>query len=343
MKKIKYIIPGIIAVVLPQIMSGQDVHFSQYMQAPLLINPALTGMIDGNHRVLLNYRSQWSSVGAPYKTMGFSYDTHILQNRSSNGSYMGLGLVVFKDKAGDSQLTQTQLSASISGVIRVNDFNTVSLGIQGGYAQRSISLDNLKWGNQYDGNQYNSSLPSNEVSGFNNYAFADAAAGFVWQYRKDEHSFASGNSFSKMEVGISVFHLTTPSQKYYDTQEVLYRKFVAHASMEIDVTDSRVAIIPSAVYLQQGMLKEVLFGSMIKYKLKQRTSKYTGIGKNTAVYFGLQMRLKDAFIPMMMYEMESYAIGISYDFNSSGLNKVSSGRGGYEVTLRFIFGKSRTE
>jgi type IX secretion system PorP/SprF family membrane protein len=340
MKKLNHIAVVMMMIVFPKMINAQDVHFSQYLQTPLLINPAQTGMIDGNHRVLLNYRSQWTAVGAPYKTIGFSYDTHILQNRSSNGSYMGLGLVVFKDKAGDSRLEQTQISASASGVIHVNDDNTLSLGIQGGYAQRSIVLDNLKWGNQYDGNQYDPNLSSNEVSGFNNYAFADAAAGAVWQYRKDKESFASGTSFSKMEAGISVFHLTTPTQKYYDMQEVLHRKFVVHASMEMDIKNSRVALVPSMVFMQQGVLREVLFGSMIKYKMQQRTSKYTGIGKNASVYFGLQMRLKDAFIPMVMYEMESYAIGISYDVNSSGLKNVSSGRGGYELMLRFTPGKN---
>jgi type IX secretion system PorP/SprF family membrane protein len=342
MKKLNYIAVGIMIIVFSETVNAQDVHFSQYLQTPLLINPALTGMIDANHRILLNYRSQWTSVGAPYKTIAFSYDTHILQNRSSNGSYMGLGLTVFKDKAGDSHLTQTQVNISASGVIKVNDNNTVSLGIQGGYAQRAIILDNLKWGNQYDGNQYDANLPSNEVSGFNNYAFADASAGAVWQYRKDEHSFASGTSFSKIEAGIAVYHLTTPAQKYYDMEEVLNRKFVLHASMEMNVKDSHVAIVPSVVYMQQGVLNELLFGSMIKYKMQQRTSKYTGIGKDASVYFGLQMRMKDAIIPMFIYEMESYAIGISYDFNSSGLKKASSGRGGYEVMLRFMLGRDRS-
>jgi hypothetical protein len=52
--------------------------------------------------------------------------------------------------------------------------------------------------------------------------------------------------------------------------------------------------------------------------------------------------MKDAIIPMFIYEMESYAIGISYDFNSSGLKKASSGRGGYEVMLRFMLGRDRS-
>lgn len=323
-----------------QLIKGQDVHFSQYTQAPLLINPALTGMMDGNHRVLLNYKSQWTSLGAPYKTMGFSYDTHILQNTTRSGSYLGIGLLAFKDQAGDSKLGQTQVNASLSGVIKVNEINALSLGIQCGYAQRSISLDNLKWGNQYDGSNYNSNLPSNEVNGFNAYSFADVNAGAVWQYRKDQETFAEGNSFSKFDVGISVAHLTKPIQKYYDLEETLNRKLVVHASTEFDIKGSRAAIIPSIVYIRQGVLKELVTGAMVKYKINQRTSKYTRAGKTSSLYAGVQMRMKDAIIPMIMYEREGYAIGMSYDFNSSGLNTVSSGRGGYEISLRFIFGKN---
>ena len=55
------------------------------------------------------------------------------------------------------------------------------------------------------------------------------------------------------------------------------------------------------------------------------------------------LRVKDAIIPSVMYEMGNYAAGISYDFNSSGLKSVSSGRGGYELVLRFNIGKDRAE
>lgn len=343
MKKINYIVLVTLAVASTEILRGQDVHFSQYAQAPLLINPALTGMIDGNHRLICNYKSQWTSVGSPYKTMAFSYDTHILQNRTANGNCIGLGLVVFKDKAGDSQLQQTQLNASLSGIMKIDEKNTLSVGLQLGYAQRSISLTNLKWGNQYDGSQYDPNLPTNEVGSIHSFAYADASAGMAWQYRKNQHSFAEGNSFSKMDAGIAVYHIATPKQKFGDVNEILHRKFVLHASMEFDISNTRLAIVPSIVFIQQGVLKEFLSGAMVKYKIKQRTSRYTGVGKDASFYLGLQMRVKDAIIPCIMYEMGNYAFGISYDFNSSGLNAVSSGKGGYELMLRFNIGKDKAE
>ena len=49
---------------------AQDLHFSQYFNSPLLVNPANTGFNpDYDFRVGGNYRNQWANVGNPYKTM----------------------------------------------------------------------------------------------------------------------------------------------------------------------------------------------------------------------------------------------------------------------------------
>ena len=50
--------------------NAQDLHFSQYFNAPILVNPANTGFNpDNDYRIGGNYRNQWSAVGSPYKTM----------------------------------------------------------------------------------------------------------------------------------------------------------------------------------------------------------------------------------------------------------------------------------
>ena len=50
---------------------SQDLHFSQYFNTPLLVNPANTGFApDVDWRAGINYRNQYSSLTAnPYKTM----------------------------------------------------------------------------------------------------------------------------------------------------------------------------------------------------------------------------------------------------------------------------------
>lgn len=60
---------------------AQDLHFSQFTMTPLQLDPSITGKFGGDQRVILNYRDQWRSVAAPFKTYGFSFDTHLNQKR----------------------------------------------------------------------------------------------------------------------------------------------------------------------------------------------------------------------------------------------------------------------
>ena len=49
---------------------AQDIHFSQFYFSPLNLNPAATGIFDGDYRIAGNHRQQWRSVTTPYTTFG---------------------------------------------------------------------------------------------------------------------------------------------------------------------------------------------------------------------------------------------------------------------------------
>ncbi len=53
---------------LPSIIFCQDIHYSQFHNAPFNINPALTGVSRGDIRVMGNFRTQWQSVPLDYLT-----------------------------------------------------------------------------------------------------------------------------------------------------------------------------------------------------------------------------------------------------------------------------------
>lgn len=55
-------------MMLCNMVKGQDLHFSQFYEAPLLRNPALAGLYEGDVRVQGVYRNQWNSVAFPYQT-----------------------------------------------------------------------------------------------------------------------------------------------------------------------------------------------------------------------------------------------------------------------------------
>ena len=55
-----------------------------------------------------------------------------------------------------------------------------------------------------------------------------------------------------------------------------------------------------------------------------------------AIAVGTLYRVGDAAIPSVLIEVGSFALGVSYDVNISGLNSVSNGKGGIEIVLRFV-------
>ena len=74
---------------------------------------------------------------------------------------------------------------------------------------------------------------------------------------------------------------------------------------------------------------------MIRYKLKQ-ASKYTGYYKGTALSVGGFLRVKDAVAATLLLEHFNYALGISYDFNISDLKTATTGKGGIEISLKYV-------
>ena len=100
------------------------------------------------------------------------------------------------------------------------------------------------------------------------------------------------------------------------------------------IPHSNVGLAPSIICQVQGPQKEIIGGLMIKYYLKD-DSKYTGYIKRSSVGLGVNYRYKDAIIVSALIEMGKYAIGFSYDINTSRLTKVSTLRGGPEIMLRF--------
>src|SRR5436305_12477849 len=85
------------------LQAQQDLHFSQFYEFPLLRNPALAGIFNGNFRFTAGYRNQWQSVTVPYRTMIVSGECKVLGGLNT-GDFVTAGLQATTDIAGDSKL-----------------------------------------------------------------------------------------------------------------------------------------------------------------------------------------------------------------------------------------------
>ena len=312
-------------------ITAQDSHFSQSWVTPLIQNPALAGA-DQDLQTILVYRNQWNSVASPYKTFNFSFDSKLSKANKKKG-FLAAGLNVLGDKAGESNMGTNSGMLSIAYHILLDKNSTIGAGLMGGVVQRRIDYSQLKWASQYNGS-YNSSLPSGEPESDSRFIYLNTGFGVVWTYKKNE-MYISGNDQVRTTAGISIFQPHQPAYSFYRNDENLKMKIISHGSGLFGIKNTNLCIVPSIVVSMQGKSNEIFLGSLFKYILKE-DSKYTGNIKASAVSLGIFYRNKDALIPTFFFEIGQYSLGLSYDINTSALKQASNGRGGFEISLRFI-------
>ncbi|HTF05682.1 MAG TPA: PorP/SprF family type IX secretion system membrane protein [Bacteroidia bacterium] len=341
MNKIKLFLLGL--VVVPFVSSAQDIHFSQISQTPLLLNPAQAGLA---HQLMavINYKDQWRSVSDnPFQTINLSGDAAFMENKK--GSHVGLGVNFFSDKAGDGAMKTTTGQLHLSGVLAMNDNSFLSVGLYGGFGQRSLSYSKLYWDNQYIGGALDLNAPSMEPSTFANRTYVDVGAGVAWHYGTGNNTISSNDAWN-VTVGFAVQHVNTPVYTYYGNTDMrLPMKFVAHGNGEIGIKNYSLVLEPGYLVTIQGGHHEINAGMLVKYWL-QEASVYTGRKKPAAFVLGGYYRFSDALNVVAAYEMYPFRLGLSYDINLSNLTSASQARGGFEISLRFLMaddGKSKNK
>lgn len=313
---------------------AQDVHFSQYNLTPMLINPAQAGAYK-NLEVIINYKTQWTSISPnAYKTMMFSYDGRLMQKKWKT-KWLATGLSVYSDKAGDGNMATMQATASLGVHTMLDDKNTLGGCLFGGYAQRKIDYSALTWDEQYQNGTYSSVNPSGEtpLQGNNKFGYPDVGMGILYQYTKGQ-MYSTANDMVVVHAGLSLFHLNNPKYSFYSTNEKLYTKIVGHTDLLIGIKNTNIALMPGFIYMRQGPSSEIYPGCFFRYMLREQ-SKFTGYVKGASIMIGTHLRAKDAFIPSIQLEVAEYTVGLSYDMNVSGLKTATSGKGGFEISLRY--------
>ncbi|CAN5174909.1 hypothetical protein BH09BAC5_BH09BAC5_20950 [soil metagenome] len=339
MKNIQKIILLFSASGITLLAHAQDVHFSQLTETPLLINPANTAL-SNNVMAIVNFKDQWKSVASsPYRTFNVATDMAFLKKNS--GSRLGVGLNVFSDKAGEGNMGTTTGQLHLSGVLATNDNNLFSVGLYGGFGQRSLTYGNLEWDKQYDGFSYDASRPNGELSTFGNHSYVDFGAGLAWFYGKG-HGTLSSNDGMDFTAGFAVQHINKPMYSFYGAgDQKLPMRIVAHGNADFGIKNKNLVLQPAYLVMIQGGHHEINMGMMVKY-LMQDASRYTDRKKPAAFVLGGYFRFSDAAVVVAAYEFSDFRLGMSYDVNLSDLKVASKARGGLEIALRYAISNSRS-
>ncbi|RZK89439.1 MAG: type IX secretion system membrane protein PorP/SprF, partial [Pedobacter sp.] len=133
----------LLLLILPIITMAQDNIYSQFYNAPIYLNPALTGQFEGDIRVNALYRNQWTGLSGDFSYLSASADLNLQKLNS------GVGLIFNRSSEGTAYLQKNNIALSYSYIIGGEDF-TLSFGLQGGITNQKLNWDRLVFGDQID-------------------------------------------------------------------------------------------------------------------------------------------------------------------------------------------------
>jgi type IX secretion system PorP/SprF family membrane protein len=303
---------------------GQDIHFSQIFETPLLRNPALAGLFSGDVRIQTVYRSQWNSVTNAYRTGSANIEYKLPVGQSSD--FVTIGAQVLYDKAGAVDLTSTHILPALNYHKSMNGEKStyLSLAIMGGWVQRSLDRGKISTNSQYNGSSYDPNAATGETFPKSSYSYFDGTVGLSFNTQLGE------NVDDNMYVGVAYHHFNKSKKLsfYSDYTVAMSPKWVASGGVRMSTNDYSY-ITFEADYTKQGSSNEIIGGVMYSKKLDDpEDSKYV-------IHGGAYMRFNDALIPVIKIDARPIAFAVSYDINISGLKKVSTGRGGFELSLTY--------
>ncbi|WP_235954132.1 PorP/SprF family type IX secretion system membrane protein [Limnovirga soli] len=323
MKQNKILLVSMLLLLVASMQNGlyaQDLHFSQYFNSPLLVNPANTGFApDVDYRVGINYRNQWASVTPnPYKTMSAWGDVQLFNDRFQSG-WVGLGGALLRDVAGSGGLTSTRGFASVAYHQLLGQNSLLSGGFNVGLTNKRIDLSKLTFNSQWNKDFFDITIPSGESFAYNSVTYLDIQAGLNFAF------FPTDNAY--INLGASAMHLNRPRESFFNNNTLDTRidpRFTFFVNGSFKLNDQWI-VNPNIYVSKMGTAYETVAGLNAHYNL-------SGDG-STQVIGGLYLRLKDAFIPMIGFQLKDVSITVNYDATSSTLGTYNQTNGAYELSI----------
>jgi type IX secretion system PorP/SprF family membrane protein len=284
-----------------QVRAQYDAMFTQYMFNEMFINPAYAGSKEAMSSTLL-HRQQW--VGFPGRPNTTSFSLH----GPVQGNKMGLGLSVLNEKIGI--LNRTLLYGSYSYRIKINDNNSLSMGLMGGLENQQNNFEKVIVSNDGTTDPQFAHNTSNVVA-------PNFGAGLYYRSKNyyvgvsiprmvnNEIKFNSGGST------IKVARISADKFTYYLTGGYL---FTVNEELKLR-TNAMIKVVknaPSQFELGGNLLIRDMIWTGLAYRSKSSISALLGIQAN-----------------------KQLLISYSYDF---GVNKIQRySQGSHEVAVNYLF------
>src|ERR1700761_2297374 len=134
-----------LALALTALLAGiavraQDIHFSQFYEAPLLRNPALAGIFTGDYRIQTIFRDQWNNINNAYRTGSLSGEYKWAVGKGND--FLTTGMEILYDNAGTAALNTTELMPALNYHKSLSNTHPayLAVGFMGGYVAKQLDL-----------------------------------------------------------------------------------------------------------------------------------------------------------------------------------------------------------
>ncbi|RYY86364.1 MAG: type IX secretion system membrane protein PorP/SprF, partial [Chitinophagaceae bacterium] len=294
-------------------LQAQDLHFSQFFQAPLLRNPALAGIFTGDIRVQALYRDQWSSVTNAYRTTSLSGEYKMPIGKADD--FLTLGGQILYDQAGAISWKTTHFMPAInyhkSLSSEVNRY--LSVGFMGGLVQSRFDRSKVQTSDWYNNGGGDGEPITSPKS-----TYIDMATGISfntqWRQKSDDNLF----------VAVAYHHFNRPKRSFFnDASSDLKPKLVFSGGIRFSVTEASYLNLQGD-FSKQAQYQESMLGVLYGLKMGPELDnpRYT-------LHGGAFIRWNDAVVPVIKLDYHPFSFSFSYDVNISKLKTSSQGRGGF--------------
>ncbi|MEA2040991.1 MAG: PorP/SprF family type IX secretion system membrane protein [Bacteroidota bacterium] len=300
---------------------GQDIHFSKFYSAPMILNPANTTNYHGNWNVITNYRKQnLGSISHYITSIGaFDMPVYIKKRRA------GLGVIWVNDKSSDNTFSVNKLFLSSAYFVRLSNKMYLHMGMQVGYVHKQLDQTVLSFPEQFDmtSGSFNSNLANHENFSDYTFSYLDLNWGLIWSYKFEQ--FYS-------ETGFSMFHANRPKESFFDNAEYMNPRYVGHIYLNKLLT-THFYVKPKVLYVFQGKASEFLAGSHLGVTISN--TEYIN-DFNVGVYFrGGLNRNPNALIFTTGIGYSNFDISLSYDLDYLGGEYNLGATNSFEISIAF--------
>ena len=315
------------------IFYSQDIHFSNWNMSPLNANPANAGNFDGDGRLIFNYRKQWKSVPVPYSTFSFGSDFNLkkpllsVRAKSRTLTSNAVGLIFNHDAAGDGRYKINEVKVPFNTKINIGNDSTLQLNfaLMAGFTNINIDANRLSYDKQWDGDIYNASLNNGESFNSQSKTFADVGLGTMMAKKFTDKL--------KVNIGYSINHLNKPNISFYNSAKVNLKPKHTELLQATYSLSNKAALLFEYYGGQQQKFKENMVGLSYYYTFNPKNK--------TIINAGALMRVNDAAITTIGLYIDNIKMQASYDYNFSQFKRATNGRGGFEISLIYIYAKPK--